>query len=349
MWRYLLAIPGVLVTSLIYPSAARAQDGFVTCEGTPSDPCDLCHVVQTSHNILEFLVIIAVVIVILVIVYAGFQMAISAGNVQAKEDAKKYLVNGILGLILVLAAWLIVDTLMKIVVDEDVQGKSGQRFGVWHEIVCQSQPPVQDVRTTLPADDFDIPGRLSAARAAELGIDNMENVDPAQLAAGPTDADIEARVQNIQNSGDVEEMARAAAQEAGLSAEEEDYYVALVQQESSMCQLKTGPQTRHGRAYGCSQMLLSTARGLDPSATPNRLVNDDAYSLTLGAQYFSSRLDMYGGDTTRALAAYNGGTKANNNSSNCPGQLAWQCTANSGYRETRNYVASIDGMVARMR
>ena len=61
-----------------------------------------------------------------------------------------------------------------------------------------------------------------------------------------------------------------------------------------------------------------------------------------------------------ALAAYNGGAGANSPSSDCPGQKRWQCvwdspgcyntgktdcTPNTGYIETRNYVKNINNAV----
>jgi soluble lytic murein transglycosylase-like protein len=41
------------------------------------------------------------------------------------------------------------------------------------------------------------------------------------------------------------------------------------------------------------------------------------------------------------IAGYNGGAGANCKSHTCEGQTFWQCSANSGYAETRDYVSKV--------
>ena len=329
-----LGILLLLAFALLVPEQAAAQD-FVPCTGRD---CQFCHLVEMGNRILVWLILVLTVVAGLVFAVAGLKLVTSAGNAAAKAAAKSMFTNVIVGFLLVLASWLIVDTMMKMLVNSE-------EIGPWNRVECVRQDSANLLTTNLPAEtlnwsygqpipeswniEFDTPGRVTAAGG---GTNAM------------SDADIEASVRNIQSREEARAMAEQAAREAGLTGRDINTFVALVQQESSMCQNKVGPQTRHGRAYGCSQMLLSTARGLDPNATADRLTNDDAYSLSLGARYYASRLQMYGGDERRALAAYNGGTKANNNSSVCPGQLAWECQRNSGYAETRNYVPSIQRM-----
>lgn len=142
---YLAILPVFLL-----PTTTQADEhsGFVTCEGTWTDPCSFCHIISTSKNILDFLVIISVVIAVLMLVYAGIRLATSAGNVETKEAAKKYVYNAIIGLVLVLASWLIIDTVMKILMNENISG-AGQKFGVWHEVECPRQPTPQRVSMSV--------------------------------------------------------------------------------------------------------------------------------------------------------------------------------------------------------
>ena len=145
----------LLVFASLLPKPASAQEGFVTCEGTRDNPCDFCHVISTSSNVLDFIITVAVVIVTLMILYAGMKLVTSAGNTEAKEKAKSYLTNAIIGLIIVLTSWLLIDTIMKIIVDQNVSGGDGQTFGVWHEVDCPSQPYVQPVSGNIPPDTVD--------------------------------------------------------------------------------------------------------------------------------------------------------------------------------------------------
>lgn len=319
-WLFSLLLILLMFGGMFTPDAAMAQNDFVPCEGPD---CTACHLLDMIETIIFWLATTFTIIAIGIVMYAGFKLATSGGNMTAKDAAKELLINGMIGLVIILSAWFIVDTVIKILLVDNEEIS----YGMWNEINCDKHPPIEDPLSVR----FDTPGRVTASGA------NATQLSPADVAAS---------VASIRNAGETADMARQAALEAGMTEEQADYYVALVQQESTMCQNKVGPQTRYGRAYGCSQMLLSTARGLDSGATADRLTNDDAYSLTLGAQYFRSRLEMYGGDTRRALAAYNGGTKANEQSNTCPGQMVWECAANDGYAETRNYVGNIDAMVA---
>jgi len=62
-------------------------------------------------------------------------------------------------------------------------------------------------------------------------------------------------------------------------------------------------------AIGLTQLLLSTARDLDPAATRARLLNAD-YNAKLGMRYFRQMLDRYDQDPRLALIAYNDGMRS---------------------------------------
>ena len=144
-------LPLVFLTLfLVAPDPASAQVGrLVVCDGVDI-PCDFCQLVDIGKRIVDFLITIAIVIATIIIVIAGIRLATSAGNVQAKEDAKKYLTNAIIGLILVLASWLVIDTIMKILVQQEGSlGGSGVSFGPWNELDCPRQPSVTPGDTTV--------------------------------------------------------------------------------------------------------------------------------------------------------------------------------------------------------
>lgn len=313
--KFALTFTGVLVGVFILLSSPVYAQGLVPCGGAGQEPCQTCHVVMLIDNLVDWLIAILSIVASIIIAYAGIRLVVSGGDVAAKELAKKLISNVIIGYALLLACWLLIDTGVKMLLND-------QAYGTWNQIQCVEQP------VAVEADqEYIILNRVTASGF------NESEFTPAQVSAN---------ISSIANAGDVRSQAEAAARAAGITDPAQiRTFVALVHQESSMCRNKVGPETRYGRAYGCGQMLLSTARGLDPSATAERLINDNAYNLSLAARYFNSRLSLYGGDVTRALAAYNGGTKANEQSTVCPGQLSWQCQRNSGYRETRNYVSNI--------
>jgi soluble lytic murein transglycosylase-like protein len=103
----------------------------------------------------------------------------------------------------------------------------------------------------------------------------------------------------------------------------------LVRQESNFNPRAGSP----AGAQGLTQLMPATARGLgvtDPL--------DPAQSLDGGARYLRQMLDKFGGDPTRALAAYNAG----------PGAVA-RFGGVPPYAETQNYVRQVQAYAAEYR
>lgn len=69
-------------------------------------------------------------------VWAGFGLVTSGGNPTALTDAKSRFTNAFIGLLIVLSAWLLVDTLMR-----GLLGGEGEirGYGPWSEIQCMTQ------------------------------------------------------------------------------------------------------------------------------------------------------------------------------------------------------------------
>jgi hypothetical protein len=70
-------------------------------------------------------------------------MVVSVGDVSAKETAKRLISNVIIGYTLLLACWLLIDTGVKALLND-------QRFGTWNQIKCVEQPkPVAADKTYI--------------------------------------------------------------------------------------------------------------------------------------------------------------------------------------------------------
>lgn len=100
------------------------------CEGVDCNACDL---IKMANLILDWLIGIMFIIFGFLVIVAGFELVTSGGNPGQKESAKKKLFNGLIGIVIVLAAWLIIDDLMK-----TIAGKEFNNGGPWHEIKCES-------------------------------------------------------------------------------------------------------------------------------------------------------------------------------------------------------------------
>lgn len=68
---------------------------------------------------------------------AGIKLVTSGGNTSAVESAKKQMTNAFVGIIIVLGAWLLIDTILKGVALDLT--KFGAGFGPWNQIQCGVQ------------------------------------------------------------------------------------------------------------------------------------------------------------------------------------------------------------------
>jgi hypothetical protein len=94
--------------------------------GKQSAPDFKC-VLATMQNVVNFAISIGVIIFVLVCAYAGFLFMFSSINAENKSKAKNILTNAVVGLLLALAAWLLVDFIMKTLYNE--------KWGPWNSIL----------------------------------------------------------------------------------------------------------------------------------------------------------------------------------------------------------------------
>jgi len=134
---------------LFAPMFASAQ--FVPCDGTSADPCTECHLIEMGNTILVWLIGIMFIIFGFVAAAAGWGFMTAGGNPAAVTAAKSKFTNAFVGILVVLAAWLLVDTIMRqLLVGGDLSQYTG--FGVWSEVQCGSMSASQARVTDLVTD-----------------------------------------------------------------------------------------------------------------------------------------------------------------------------------------------------
>ena len=93
------------------PSTQSGQDGgFVICGNTADDPCQIGDLFAAFVIIINYLITMAGFVAVLAIVYAGFMMVYSQGQEQLKQ-AKGRLTGAIIGLVLVAAAFILINSI----------------------------------------------------------------------------------------------------------------------------------------------------------------------------------------------------------------------------------------------
>jgi hypothetical protein len=79
-----------------------------------------------ANGLIDWVFGIAVLIAVILIVYAGFLLVFSRGDSGAVSKGKGMLTNTIIGIVIMLLAWTMVDVVMKMFMGGD--------FGIWNEV-----------------------------------------------------------------------------------------------------------------------------------------------------------------------------------------------------------------------
>lgn len=101
------AVLGILFAPLFAMGA-----GLVPCGGSGEPECGLKHLITLGNNVIEFLIMIAALIAVILLAIGGFKLVISQGNAGAMEDAKKRIWNVFIGFVIILVAYLVVQTIL---------------------------------------------------------------------------------------------------------------------------------------------------------------------------------------------------------------------------------------------
>ncbi len=116
------------VVLMVLPfDTAEAGNWLVQCTGLD---CNYCTMIGTLRAVVSWLAIIAAVLAAIVLMFGGFKMVTSAGNESGYQDGKKYVYNAVLGLVILLAAFTLVDVVIQTLVRGGGQFQN-IRAGMW--------------------------------------------------------------------------------------------------------------------------------------------------------------------------------------------------------------------------
>lgn len=105
--------------------------GIVPCDGPG---CRACDFIQLGQNIITWFIKIAASVIALTFAWGGMKMVMSGGDTGAVSSARSIMTNSVIGLVILLGSWLIVNTILNLLVSEENMGK-------WYEIQCTVLPP----------------------------------------------------------------------------------------------------------------------------------------------------------------------------------------------------------------
>lgn len=163
MYRWgIFLFTAVMLVSFVFPAQAQAQFNFfkgplVPCgndvkTGPWQDEfggeymcivgeCTTCGLVTLASNLINFAIFLGVILAALLFAYAGGLYLFSAANPGNISKAHKIFWDVLLGLVIILVAWMVIDTVMKV-----LYGNGPQGWGPWNTILCGDTQAVNDCR-----------------------------------------------------------------------------------------------------------------------------------------------------------------------------------------------------------
>jgi len=136
----LLATALVVLASLALPGATHAQTipffGPIVPESAAACPAAWGLLIVVINRIIIVLISVAIVFVApLMIAWAGFLLVANPFNSGAKDQAKKILTNTVVGIVVAMCGWLIVDAVMAVVYQPTSGAQYGSAWGRWYDLI----------------------------------------------------------------------------------------------------------------------------------------------------------------------------------------------------------------------
>jgi hypothetical protein len=150
----LIILLGTIILGLSLPAQAAILDEI-------DDPCNLCVFAVLISNIKNYALTIAGPITVLMIIIGGVMITVSGGQENLRAQGKKTLTGGIIGLIIVLLAWVIVTSILVATLGVSFSGN------LW-TVSCPADSSCQYSSSTTPGSDDDDPSKPSGEFGGSL-------------------------------------------------------------------------------------------------------------------------------------------------------------------------------------
>lgn len=154
---FLLAISFCAVVSYSVQAAGVVPCGGTGINGAPAEQCTLCHLFEGIQNIVSWGKSVLVIIALVAIVAGAIMYVISAGNSGMMELGRNVIKQALWGVVITLAAWLIVNTILWLMASKLTDG--GDNFlsiASWYDFQCSTEiitPGAVSVSSTKPNAD----------------------------------------------------------------------------------------------------------------------------------------------------------------------------------------------------
>ena len=210
---------------LLAPTAAFAQGGLIPCGQTEANPCNTCDVVVLANSVIKWLIGITFMIFAAMAVYAGVKMVISSGNSHALQDAKDMFTNAFIGLFIILAAWLMIDTLLRHVLKNGETGNI-DGYGPWSQVKCVTQATPGTIVMKIDESEFEAadPADTTVYGGSPTSGKNCTPIPDSMLVTFPASATYGGAERALKDTVDRFVAMRAAAAKNGIDLKVSDGY-----------------------------------------------------------------------------------------------------------------------------
>ena len=92
--------------------------------------CNLCAALKVTQNIINFLTTIAIGLAALMVVFGAIRLMTAGGSEEKVSSGKKAITSALVGLLIALAAYAIINTIL------NLMSPSGFDFKTWSNLEC---------------------------------------------------------------------------------------------------------------------------------------------------------------------------------------------------------------------
>jgi len=111
--------PGTVVQKRVMDSSGQIRTIANDISGQISNPCTFNDFIVGIKRIVNFLIVLGVAFAAIAFAWAGFLYMTAAGNSSKIEEAHSIFYKVLLGFVIMLTAWLIVNTIEKVLLKDD--------------------------------------------------------------------------------------------------------------------------------------------------------------------------------------------------------------------------------------
>lgn len=352
----------IALVLLILPSITYAVSWWplVPC-GTSANPtpCNQCDLLKLLKNIIDFVLMgLMPPAAAILFVWGGFLILMGGANPGLISKGKDIFWNTAIGVAILLASWLITNTIIRSVAADNVAPE-------WWKFECRvttvpQVSPGEQPSVFQPQPPESYPKRSPGQPPASQPEPDQQPVPPSSGAICLyTGKNLCQPKQMTCTARDCSSYNQTIQKYAGGAASV-NLLKAIMVKESSCNALADS-----GHAYGLMQLIPATANiyknrcGVSTNITPQWLKDNPSLSICIAAEYLKVISQTQCGVSVRNIAAgYNGGEKGACNPSvdctnekSCDGSAVkrWEClyddtqhnVCNTGYDETRDYAAKV--------